>query len=45
MEQKFAEDFIFGGATAAFQVEGATSEDGRGPCCWDEYLKRPGSRL
>jgi len=45
MEEKFAEDFIFGGATAAFQVEGATSEDGRGPCCWDEYLKRPGSRF
>lgn len=43
MEQKFAEDFIFGGATAAFQVEGATSEGGRGPCCWDKYLKMPGS--
>lgn len=43
--KKFADDFIFGGATAAFQVEGATKEDGRGPCCWDEYLNRPGSRF
>jgi 6-phospho-beta-galactosidase len=43
--KQFADDFIFGGATAAFQVEGATKEDGRGPCCWDEYLNRPGSRF
>lgn len=42
---KFENDFIFGGATAAFQVEGATKEDGRGPCCWDEYLKRPESKF
>lgn len=43
--KQFADDFIFGGATAAFQVEGATKEDGRGPCCWDEYLSRPSSRF
>lgn len=43
--KQFADDFIFGGATAAFQVEGATKEDGRGPCCWDEYLNRPGSQF
>lgn len=41
--KKFQDDFIFGGATAAYQVEGATSEDGRGPCKWDVYLKRPES--
>ena len=28
---KFPDDFVFGGATAAYQVEGATTEDGRGP--------------
>lgn len=39
----FEKHFIFGGATAAFQVEGATKEDGRGPCCWDKYLNRPES--
>ena len=42
---KFADDFIFGGATAAFQAEGATKEDGRGPCIWDEYLNRPESKF
>lgn len=39
----FEKDFIFGGATAAFQAEGATKEDGRGPCCWDVHLNRPES--
>ena len=42
---KFPQDFIFGGATAAYQVEGATREDGRGPCVWDDYMNRPGSRF
>ncbi len=42
--KNFPQGFIFGGATAAYQVEGATAEDGRGPCAWDEYLNRPGSR-
>lgn len=34
MGKKFPKKFIFGGATAAYQVEGATKEDGRGPCAW-----------
>ena len=42
--KKFPQGFIFGGATAAYQVEGATTEDGRGPCAWDGYLNRPESR-
>ena len=45
MAKKFPADFIFGGATAAYQVEGATREDGRGPCVWDEYMNRPGARF
>ncbi|KAL2866577.1 glycoside hydrolase family 1 protein [Aspergillus lucknowensis] len=32
-------DFLHGYASAAYQVEGATSKDGRGPCNWDEFLK------
>lgn len=44
-EKTFPEDFIFGGSTAAYQVEGATREDGRGPCSWDEDMARPGSRF
>lgn len=43
--KKFEKDFIFGGATAAYQVEGAALEDGRGPCEWDEYLNRPESKF
>ena len=45
MSDKFPEDFIFGAATAAFQAEGAADADGRGPCYWDEYLKRPESHF
>lgn len=29
---KFDKNFIFGGATAAYQVEGAVNTDGKGPC-------------
>lgn len=45
MGKKFPKNFIFGGATAAYQVEGATKEAGRGPCAWDEYMNRPESRF
>ena len=42
---KFDKDFIFGGATAAYQAEGAAMEEGRGPCIWDDYLNRPESKF
>lgn len=31
----FSENFLWGAATAAYQVEGAGNEDGRTPCIWD----------
>lgn len=31
----FPENFLWGAATAAYQVEGAGNEDGRTPCIWD----------
>ena len=34
--------FEFGAATAAFQVEGAVREDGRGPSTWDVFMAQPG---
>lgn len=38
----FREDFLWGAATAAYQVEGAAREDGRGPSTWDVYCDIPG---
>ena len=37
--RKLPKDFIFGGATAAYQCEGATKTDGKGPVAWDKYLE------
>ena len=39
---KFNRDFIWGAATAAYQVEGAVSEDGRGKSIWDVFSAVPG---
>lgn len=36
---KFKEDFIFGTATAAYQIEGGFNEGGRTPSIWDTFSK------
>jgi beta-glucosidase len=39
----FPRHFLFGAATAAFQVEGAAAEDGRRPSIWDAFCRTPGA--
>ncbi len=36
------QDFRWGAATAAYQIEGAAREDGRGPSIWDTFSHTPG---
>ena len=38
--KKLPKDFIFGGATAAYQAEGATNVDGKGRVAWDSFLEK-----
>jgi beta-glucosidase len=40
--QSFPQGFLWGSATAAYQVEGAVHEDGRGPSIWDTFSHTPG---
>ena len=35
-------DFVWGAATAAYQIEGAVDEDGRSPSIWDTFSHTPG---
>jgi 6-phospho-beta-glucosidase len=39
---KFPHDFLFGAASASYQVEGAWNEDGKGISNWDVFSKIPG---
>ncbi|TDL27833.1 glycoside hydrolase family 1 protein [Rickenella mellea] len=42
---KFPSDFLWGFATASFQIEGAVNEDGRGKSIWDDFSRIPGKTL
>jgi beta-glucosidase len=40
---RFPETFLFGAATAAAQIEGASKEDGKGESTWDHFARVPGN--
>ncbi|MBP2472808.1 beta-glucosidase [Crossiella equi] len=39
---RFPPGFVWGSATSSFQIEGATTVDGRGPSIWDTFSATPG---
>jgi len=42
---EFPEGFLWGAATASFQVEGAATADGKGPSIWDDFAATEGCIL
>lgn len=38
----FPKDFLWGSATAAYQIEGAWNSDGKSPSVWDNFVRIPG---
>ncbi|TDD66454.1 beta-glucosidase [Jiangella aurantiaca] len=43
--RRFPDDFLWGSATASYQIEGAAKEGGRGPSIWDTFSHTPGKTL
>src|SRR5258707_8153169 len=42
LQSVFPADFLWGAATASYQIEGAAYEDGRGLSIWDQFAATPG---
>jgi beta-glucosidase len=42
LTKSFPPDFVWGAATASYQIEGAANEDGRGESVWDRFCATPG---
>ena len=43
--KRLPEGFVWGAATAAYQVEGSTGKDGMGKTMWDDFLVSKGRFL
>ncbi len=41
----FPDDFLWGAATAAYQIEGSPVADGAGPSIWHRFSHTPGKTL
>ncbi len=42
LRQAFPKNFVWGTATASYQIEGAANLEGRSPSIWDVFAKMPG---
>jgi beta-glucosidase len=42
VEASFPDGFVWGAATAAYQIEGAVTQEGRGPSIWDTFSHTAG---
>ena len=42
MSNDFPKDFLWGSATASYQIEGAANKDGKGKSIWDTFTHTPG---
>lgn len=42
LTRRFPASFLWGAATASYQIEGAIHEDGRGSSIWDDFTATPG---
>jgi hypothetical protein len=41
MSKKFPDNFVWGAASAVYQIEGASNENGKGPSIWDGFCSLP----
>src|SRR5258706_5733204 len=43
LSKRFTTDFVWGVASSALQIEGASAADGKGDSIWDEFCRLPGA--